>query len=126
MVHSYKQHRFPADFYGSPTVCECGVTYEEFVRMDAPKEAVEKGEKRCKKYSGVAIDSFSTPRWNQGLGCFTSSVRETERIAKSKGLEPIGSAKMEEVFKPKRDTTSRELAHQMIKEFRSEHRRVVV
>lgn len=45
------------------------------------------------------IDCFGTPRWNQGLGCYTSSIRETEKIAKSKGLAPIGNERIDRVFK---------------------------
>ena len=55
----------------------------------------------CKGKVRVAIDSFSTPRWNQGLGCFTSSVHETEKIARKKGLEPVGDARMEQIFHEK-------------------------
>lgn len=42
----------------------------------------------------VQIDSFSTPRFNIGLGCMTSSIRETEKIAKTRGLLPIGSERL--------------------------------
>ena len=124
MVSKMKhKHSFPADRYGTPLPCRCGIEAKNVVWEDIK---FEDGEKHSKKYKGVRIDSFSTPRWNQGLGCYTTSIRNSEKIAKSKGLEPIGDCPVEKVFKPKEETSSRELAHDMIKHFRSEHRRVVV
>ena len=101
MVCEYKKHKFPTDRYGSPMDCKCGMTYREHCSLEAPKEVFHDGDKSCKRYLGVRIDSFSTPRWNQGLGCHTSSIRETEKIAKRKGLEPIGDARMDQVFREK-------------------------
>lgn len=123
--HGYKHHKFPADMYGSPGTCECGVTFDSYCRMRAPKDVPSKGSKRCKKYSGVGIDSFSTPRWNQGLGCFTSSIRETERVARSKGLQPIGDCPLEKVFKEP-ESDSKKIVHEAMKEFRRERRTLTV
>ena len=103
--------------------CRCGLDVKDY---KGEETQYEEGSKVCEKYSGVAIDSFSTPRWNTGLGCHTSSVRETEKLARKRGLEPIGSAKVEEVFKPREETSSRQIAHEMMKEYRNEHRKVVI
>jgi hypothetical protein len=121
----YKKHRFPSDNYGSPLACRCGMTFVEHCSTEAPKEIYEHGDKRCKRYHGVRIDSFSTPRWNQGLGCFTSSVRDGEQKAKRKGLTPIGDAKLEQVFKPKDRESSRSIAEGMVRDFHKERRRCV-
>lgn len=40
-----------------------------------------------------------TPRFNQGLGCVTNGTRHAEKIAKEKGLIPIGDATMKQVAK---------------------------
>ena len=120
--HSYKQHKFPVDRYGSPNNCECGVTYDEHCRMPAPKERISRGPKHYKKYYGVVVDSFSTPRWNQGLGTFTTSFRNTEKLAKSKGLEPIGDCPVEKVFSSEERVSTKQIVTEAIKEFRKERR----
>lgn len=47
----------------------------------------------------VHIDAFGTPRWNRGLGCFTSSIHEGEKIARRKGIIPIGDTPIERVHR---------------------------
>jgi hypothetical protein len=101
VVCEYSKHKFPANRYGSPEDCKCGMTFKEHCSLKAPKETYEDGPKVCEKYHGVRIDSFSTPRFNQGLGCFTSSIRETEKLAKRKGLEPVADARMDQIFREK-------------------------
>ena len=73
----------------------------------------------------IGVDSFSTPRFNPGLGCYVSSIRDGEKIAKRRGLTPIGDAKMEQVFKPRDEQSSRAIAHEIVRDFHKEHRRCV-
>ena len=52
------------------------------------------GGERCVTWdrpdSMPALDSYSTPRYDDGLGTFVSSTREREQIAKRHGLTPCG------------------------------------
>lgn len=73
------------------------------------------------------VDSFSTPRWNQGLGCYTSSIHDTEKKAKRRGLTPIGDARIEQVFKPGGERqSSKSIAQEIIRDFHKERRRIVI
>jgi len=117
------KHSFPADRYGTPTDCKCGMSANDFLCEDIPET---EGSKSCPKYHGVRIDCFSTPRWNQGLGCYVGSIRDSEMKGKRKGLTPIGDAKLEQVFKPKEEQSSRSMAHELVRDFHKERRRCVV
>ena len=41
----------------------------------------------------------STEEYNPGLGCVTKSIKDAERIAKSRGLEPVGNEPPENLHK---------------------------
>lgn len=80
-----------------------------------------KANERCEicerpRVASPHIDCFGTPRWNQGLGCYTSSIRETERIAKQKGLAPIGNESIDKVFR--KEDSGREMIRREISEAR--------
>ncbi len=50
------------------------------------------------------VDKTAAGAWNQqsynpGLGCWTKSTKDAERIAKSRGLEPIGNEPVENLHK---------------------------
>ena len=50
------------------------------------------------------IDRTAAAGWNQqsynpGLGCWTKSHKDAERIAKSRGLEPVGNESPETIHK---------------------------
>jgi putative FmdB family regulatory protein len=47
----------------------------------------------------MAAGDWNTQTWNPGLGCYTKSNREAEKIAKSRGLECVGNEKPETIHK---------------------------
>ena len=57
----------------------------------------------CRECFPKAYDSFFVPNtsefFNVGLGCMTKGTRHAERIAKKKGLVPIGDARLKDIFK---------------------------
>lgn len=44
-----------------------------------------------------------TPRFNIGLGCVTYGTKDAERKGRKLGLECIGDAKLDQIFKKKDD-----------------------
>lgn len=47
----------------------------------------------------TAAGSWNQQSYNPGLGCWTESVKHGEQIAKSRGLEPIGTEPVENLHK---------------------------
>lgn len=51
------------------------------------------------KLSLTTGSGVSTEEYNPGLGCYTKSTKDAERIAAKRGLEPIGSEPVEKLHK---------------------------
>ena len=69
------------------------------------KNIIKDGQpnEHCNICDGPKNESFfvpnMTPFFNHGLGCVTHGTRDAERIAKKKGLVPVGDASPKEIFK---------------------------
>lgn len=57
------------------------------------------GVKRPVMFGFTGASDWNTQSWNPGLGCYTKSHKEAEKIAKRRGLEPIGNEKPETIHK---------------------------
>lgn len=56
----------------------------------------------------TGASDWNTQSYNPGLGCYTRNNKDAERIAKSRGLEPVGNetpAAMEKHFSAQRKET---------------------
>lgn len=90
-----------------PHNCSCGNSFD-VVKTIAERDSPE----LCPKCNSVAtrervvrtIVHSSAGDWNRvefnpGLGCWTKSNKHAAEIAKSKGLEPVGTEKPETIHK---------------------------
>jgi hypothetical protein len=57
------------------------------------------GERQVTAAYFNGASDWNTQSWNPGLGCYTKSHKEAEKIAKSRGLEPIGNENPDNIHK---------------------------
>ena len=77
-------------------------------------------EEHCPKCGGIcerriapsnlyAVGEWDYTDFNHGLGCWTKGTKHAEKIAKSRGLEPVGNESVESL--DKRNTADRARRH---------------
>lgn len=71
---------------------------------DEPQACPKCGKAGARQIDAPFIDKTAAGGWNQqsynpGLGCWTKSVKDGERIAKARGLEPVGTEPVENLHK---------------------------
>jgi putative FmdB family regulatory protein len=86
--------------------CEVGHEFEvvknisEIDREETCQECGKVAERQMpRRFGFTGASDWNTQTWNHGLGCFTKSNREAEKIAKARGLEPVGTEKVENLHK---------------------------
>ena len=79
--------------------------------LDSPEpceKCQEPGSRQISRTNFTGAADWNTQSYNPGLGCYTRSNKEAEKIAKSRGMEPIGNetpAAMEKHFAAQRKET---------------------
>ena len=67
---------------------------------EACPDCGERGERQVTLPMGtVGAGDWNRQEWNPGLGCYTRGWKDAEKVAKAKGLEPVGNEKPEAIHK---------------------------
>ncbi|MHA2068858.1 MAG: FmdB family zinc ribbon protein [Candidatus Thorarchaeota archaeon] len=90
-----------------PYVCrQCSHAFDvikSYKNIDDPEQCPECGDgdpERVLAPSALhGIDEWDYNHYNHGLGCWTKGTKHAEKIAKTKGFEPVGNESIESIDK---------------------------
>ena len=89
-----------------PYACACGHEFDvikSYKDIDNPESCKECGAENVERVIAPSalygINEWDYNEYNHGLGCWTKGTKHAEKIAKSRGLEPVGNESIESIDK---------------------------
>lgn len=76
--------------------------YSSVAERDAPQtcdRCTAHAERFIAPSAILGADEWDYNHWNPGLGCWTKGTKHAEKIAKDRGMIPVGTEKSEDIHK---------------------------
>ena len=84
-------------------------SYKDIENVEHCPECGKVAERKIAPSALYGIDEWDYNTFNHGLGCWTKGTKHAEKIAKSRGLEPVGNESIESL--DKRNTSDKARRH---------------